>query len=155
MIAPQRIRLSRARGWRLPPGTVNVARAGKHPGRWGNIWIVGKHGTRAQCAAMFYQTARGFIDLGCGSPTVEEQLTLHRRIRRHLAALAGQDIACWCALDGGACHGDVLLVLANPGLPAPPWFANGVDLPRARLGMDAAQIEKLQRAKRRAEGQIA
>lgn len=151
MTAPQRIRLSRARGWRLPQGTVNVARAGKNPGRWGNIWIVGKHGTRAQCAALFLQTARGFISLGSESPTVDEQLALHRRIKRNLADLAGHDVACWCAFDGGACHGDVLLVLANPGLPVPAWFAKGVDLPRVRLGIDAAQLEKLNRAKRRRE----
>ena len=131
--------------------TVNVARADKHPGRFGNIWIVGKHGTRAQCAAMFYQTARGFISLGSESPTVDEQLALHHRIKRNLADLSGHDIACWCALDGGACHGDVLLALANPGLPVPAWFAEGVDLPRVRLGMAAADIQKLQRAKRRRE----
>lgn len=151
MTAPQRIRLSRAKGWRLPEGTVNVARADKHPSRFGNIWIVGKHGTRAQCAALYYQTARGFIDLGCRSPTIEEQLALHRRIKRNLADLAGHDIACWCALDGGACHGDVLLVLANPDLPVPAWFAEGVDIGRVRLGMHADQIAKLERARKKRE----
>lgn len=45
MTAPHRIRLSRAKGWRIPENTVNVA--------------------------------------------------------------------CWCALDGKPCHGDVLLEVAN------------------------------------------
>lgn len=31
--------------------------------------------------------------------------------------LAGRDLACWCPL-GQPCHADVLLELANPGLPA-------------------------------------
>ena len=35
---PRRIRLSRARGWRLPENAVNVAR----PGPWGNPFVVGK-----------------------------------------------------------------------------------------------------------------
>lgn len=32
------------------------------------------------------------------------------------AELAGRDLACWCRLDR-PCHADVLLELANPGLP--------------------------------------
>ena len=38
---PQLIRLSRAKGWRMPPNTVKVDRTTK----WGNPFIVGKHGT--------------------------------------------------------------------------------------------------------------
>lgn len=35
--SPVRVQLSRAKGWRMPPNTVKVAR----PCRWGNPWRVG------------------------------------------------------------------------------------------------------------------
>ena len=31
----------------------------------------------------------------------------------NLHTLRGHDLACWCPLDGGPCHADVLLELAN------------------------------------------
>lgn len=127
---PQRIRLSRARGWRLPEGAVNVAR----PGKLGNPFIVGKHGTRAECAAKYLQLARGFLTFS-EEIDVDLQVKAHRAIHRALPDLKGKDVACWCALDGGACHGDVLLALANPDLPLPAWLADGVTLRRMRLGM--------------------
>ena len=141
---PKRIRLSRAKGWRLPPGTVRVGR----PSRWGNPFIVGKHGTREQCAAKFYQLAGGFISFSEDIET-ETQMTMYRRVRRQISDLAGKDLACWCALDGGACHADVLLVLANPGMPLPKWMTTPTELPRMRLGMDARDIERLKREKMR------
>ncbi|MEO5605594.1 MAG: DUF4326 domain-containing protein [Novosphingobium sp.] len=149
MTQAQRIRLSRAKGFRLPANAVNVAR----PGRWGNPFVVGKHGTRAQCAAKFYVLARGFVAFSEPDISVDAQLTVYRRIRRHAADLAGHDLACWCALDGEPCHGDVLLMLANPGHPAPAWLRAGVDLPRVRLGMDIKTIEKLNRRKARPEAE--
>jgi hypothetical protein len=30
-----------------------------------------------------------------------------------LAPLRGHDLACWCPLDGGPCHADTLVELAN------------------------------------------
>ncbi len=33
--------------------------------------------------------------------------------RPALTPLRGHDLACWCPLDGGPCHGDTLLELAN------------------------------------------
>ena len=138
----ERIRLSRARGWRLPPGAVSVAR----PGKWGNPFIVGRDGTRLQSVAMFAILADGFIDCG-GRLSVDEQLTLHRRIRRSIGELQGRDLACWCALDGGPCHADVLLWLANKDRPFP--LKGRVDLPRVRLGMAASDLEAALRKKRR------
>lgn len=146
---PQRIRLSRARGFRLPANAVVVAR----PSRWGNPFIVGKHGTRAQCCAKFYQLARGMIVFSEADITVDQQMTFYRRIRRHVAELQGKDLACWCPLDGGACHADILLCLANPGYPAPTWFADGIDVGRVRFGMSASTIEKLNRRKFKLEAQ--
>lgn len=139
----QRIRLSRAKGWRLPENTVNVAR----PGKLGNPFIVGRHGTRAECAAKFLQMARGFISL-TDNIDCNLQVKVNRTIKRALPDLAGKDIACWCALDGGACHGDVLLALANPDQPIAAWLREGVTLKRMRIGIT---IEDYLVGKRRAE----
>jgi hypothetical protein len=133
----ERIRLSRARGWRLPENAVNIAR----PGKWGNPFVVGRDGTRLQCAAMFAQLARGFIDLG-GRVSAEAQLQLYLRVRDERSELEGRDLACWCALDGGACHGDILLHLAN-GTPLPEWCRGEIELPRVRLGMAADDFKGL------------
>lgn len=139
MTAPQRIRLSRARGWRLPDGAINVAR----PGKWGNPFVVGRDGTRAQCVAKFWVLAKGFIALH-GPVSVEEQLALWQRLRRSIRTLSGRDLACWCPLDGEPCHGDVLLSLANR-IPLPAWAAMPIELPRPRLGMSARDLLKLKR----------
>ncbi len=144
MSGPRRIRLSRARGWRLPANAINVAR----PGKWGNPFVVGKDGTRLQCAAMFAALASGFISFG-DSADPDSQLRTWRQVTRRIGDLAGHDLACWCALDGGPCHADVLLWLANPETTRPAWLAGGIDLGRVRIGMEAAKMEKLQRLKRR------
>ena len=144
MAEPRRIRLSRAKGWRLPANAVNVAR----PGKWGNPFIVGKDGTRIQCVAMFLQLARGFIDLG-GRVPVDDQLSLHRRLRRSIGELKGKDLACWCALDGEPCHGDVLLHLANGGGHLERLINREILLPRVRLGILAADLERARREKRK------
>lgn len=108
--APKRIRLSRAKGWRIPEGTINVARG---PGRkWGNPFVVGQHGTRCQCVEWFALNLCGYMPL-----TVHDDLQLLQLYRTAAFAVAdemrGHDVACWCALDGKPCHGDVLLHLWN------------------------------------------
>jgi hypothetical protein len=136
---PKRIRLSRARGFRLPEGAVNVAR----PGKRGNPFIVGKDGTRIQCVVLFAQLARGFIDLGGRIPP-EDQLTMYRRLRRAATDIKGRDVACWCALDG-PCHGDVWLHLANGGGYLDYLVGQEIELPRVRIGMAAWDFQKLRR----------
>lgn len=144
MNAPARIRLSRAKGWRMPNNAVHVGR----PSRWGNPFVVGKHGTREQCAAKFYQLSRGFISL-TDDIEVEDQMTMYRRLRRHITDLTGKDLACWCRLDDGPCHADILLLMANPGLTQPDWMNRPINLARPRIGLAAADIEKANRAKAR------
>jgi hypothetical protein len=154
VILPRRIRLSRAKGWRLPDNAVNCAR----PGRWGNPFVIGKHGSRAQCVAMFYQLEQGFVAFSYDDPTVEQQLTMHRRIRRHVHELAGRDLACWCALDGEPCHADLLLLRANPDLYdqlRAAWMDRPIALSRVRLGMSASDLEKFNRARKRRQREVA
>lgn len=117
-MSPVRIQLQRTKGWRLPPNTVNVAR----PGRWGNpfsVELVGRERAisafRDLCLGMFSGPA--FKDL-----TDEQFNALYASVERFRKghggqvdvrySLAGVNVACWCRLDE-ACHGDVLLELAN------------------------------------------
>lgn len=107
-IMPKRIQLRRTRGWRLPAEAVNVAR----PGPWGNPFVVGKHGTRAECVDLYEKLLAGLICLSNG-PAVAEQRRARDHVLAHMDELRGKDLACWCRLDGKPCHGDVLLRLAN------------------------------------------
>ena len=93
---PQRIQLSRAKGWRKPDGAAVVAR----PSRWGNPHKVkprGEH-TAAEAVALYERDLLGG-QLGVTAADVRQDL-------------AGRDLACWCA-PGQPCHADVLLRIAN------------------------------------------
>ena len=108
------MQLSRAKGWRLPPNTVIVAR----PSVWGNefkVWqdLDGKwHCSHTSC----------HWDVGSKAEGLAMAVKLHvehmrKRIDTYGAAtellpLRGKNLACWCKLDQ-PCHADVLLELAN------------------------------------------
>ena len=99
---PQRIRLSRAKGWRMPENTVSVAR----PGHWGNCFKVG----------MPAPDWMGVPTL----ETIEQVVAAHRhmvmttpgKVLEVRTYLHGKNLACWCVL-GAPCHGDTLLAVAN------------------------------------------
>lgn len=105
---PQRIRLSRKKGWRLPPNAVNVAR----PGPWGNPFVVGPGMTRAEAVRLHELMMGGYICM-TRKPSVDEQREAVRYAIANIDKLHGKDLACWCALDGGPCHADLLLRAAN------------------------------------------
>jgi hypothetical protein len=111
---PERIRLSRARGWRKPPNTVIVAR----PSKWGNPFPVPEPFTRAEAIGMFRE-----LVLNREAFWVDPEGVRHRftsgyadhpvpTLEQIRSELAGKNLACWCRLDE-ACHADVLLELAN------------------------------------------
>lgn len=116
MIGPKRIQLSRRKGWRMPPNTVNVAR----PGPFGNPWTikgaraVGYLGADAKIAAYCVSLYRDWL----ASPPRSLTQMLYRgeekraAIFQGLPGLRGKNLACWCPLDQ-PCHADVLLDLAN------------------------------------------
>lgn len=81
--------LNKRRG-RIPPGAVYIGR----PGRWGNPFVIGRDGTRQQVIAKY-----------------REYLLCSERLMAALPELRGKDLVCWCAPE--ACHGDVLVQLAN------------------------------------------
>lgn len=115
-MSPQRITLSRAKGWRMPENTVRVAR----PGYYGNPYTVDVFGL--PLAVDLY---RNTLE-GCWSPSLVEGLSdataahayrlhceLHGRMQLRPAwLLRGKNLACWCK-QGEPCHADVLLELAN------------------------------------------
>ena len=109
---PERIQLSRRKGWRMPANTVKVCR----PGKWGNpvtkqayedlTAILGPGRLPADWrvwAVKNYEAWLGGEIAELGTPPAVEAIR---------AELAGKNLACWCPLDG-PCHGDVLLELAN------------------------------------------
>lgn len=111
--SPRRIRRSRAKGARLPENTVCVDRSTK----WGNPFVVGKHGTRAECVHLFKTLMAGYV---CISSDIAPNLLMAYRAMvvadRH--QLKGKHLACWCSLDG-PCHADVLLKVAAMSPVAP------------------------------------
>ena len=78
---------------KLSPGAVYIGR----PSKWGNPFIVGKHGTREQVIQKYAShigtmVSEGLIDI---------------------SELRGKGLVCWCSPL--PCHGDILLKLANKG----------------------------------------
>jgi len=122
---PERLRLSRARGFRLPLKAKSVAR----PHRWGNPFIVWRNqewyadtwntaehhmGFAVKCADNL--TAR-WIATEAYSQALDggwKMLPSKDEIRK---VLAGLDLACWCPLPEPGqpdwCHATVLLKEAN------------------------------------------
>jgi hypothetical protein len=80
----------------MPDGAVYIGRANRHYGlarsKWCNPFNIGKDGTREDVIRLFVE---------CSLP----------RLMPHIHLLRGKDLVCWCAPQ--ACHGDVLLELAN------------------------------------------
>lgn len=107
MSAPKRIRLSRAKGWRIPEGAVKVDRSTA----LGNPFIVGTHGDAAECVYLFRMLLTGYLPVAKGL-SFDDLRMKYRAISDRFEALRGKDLACWCALDK-PCHADVLLDLAN------------------------------------------
>jgi hypothetical protein len=106
----KRVQLSRAKGWRMPPNTVSVAR----PTQWGNPWRVARDGDAAYCVEQY---RRCILDLPVDAwPQSDlDQFVANRLLRPSVGVvwfcLAGKNLACWCRLDA-PCHGDVLLEIA-------------------------------------------
>src|SRR6266568_9120580 len=88
---PKRIQRKRTKGSKMPPNTVYVGR----PSRWGNVFQIGKDGTREQVLSMHREWLIGAFST---KPPDE----------KYFAPLRGKNLACWCPLNQ-PCHADVLL----------------------------------------------
>lgn len=105
---PKRIQLSRRAGWRMPPGTKKVDRSTK----WGNPFIVGKHGTQGQCVAWHRELLETENPVTAAPVPIGEQLAHLAYVKRNLHTIIGSDVACWCRLSQ-QCHGDNYLRLSD------------------------------------------
>ena len=74
-----------------PKDAVYIGR----PSKWGNPFIIGRHGGRDEVISKYEEYLRNIPEL---VKAVKEELE-------------GRDLVCWCAPE--ACHGDVLLKIAN------------------------------------------
>ena len=112
---PERIQLSRAKGWRMPENTVSVTRG---PGRiWGNPFTVRDAIVIArvrpdQAPAFSAACFRIWIAGGRADWMGPESDAAAAAILARLPELRGKNLACWCA-PGSPCHADVLLEMAN------------------------------------------
>ncbi|MGG7510939.1 DUF4326 domain-containing protein [Plantibacter sp. YIM 135249] len=131
---PERVQLSRRKGYRKPENAVVVSR----PSKWGNPFAERiPHGETLQpteTRALLVKQFRMWLVDGAKPEEVVRQTPLrtesgqlwisHMRptkrpnLRDVRAELAGKDLACWCPLDQ-PCHADVLLKIANPPTPVP------------------------------------
>lgn len=127
---PVRVQLSRKKGWRMPPNTINVAR----PTLWSNPFIIGAASgcdftdggdPTPMIAAMTREQVIEFyrdMVLGMLSPDMHphghrwmerfKKATSNAHPAEYLSSLRGKNLACWCK-PGEPCHADVLLELAN------------------------------------------
>mgnify|MGYP001405663058 CR=1 FL=1 len=64
------------------------------PSKWGNQFVIGKDGDRAEVIRKY-----------------REYLLGNESLMRSLHELRGKRLGCWCSPQ--ACHGDVLVELAN------------------------------------------
>lgn len=84
------------------PRAVHCKRERHHlyvgrPSKWGNPFVVGKHGARGECIARY-----------------EAWLRENTQLLAALQELSGLVLGCWCAPR--TCHGDVLVRLANASM---------------------------------------
>ena len=103
---PERVQLSRKRGWRMPPNTIKIDRST----RWGNPFRTGeraKHPVTGR--SVLVSTREMAISLFALYMDTPEGATLATEARQ---LLKGRNLACWCK-QGQSCHGDVLLDIAN------------------------------------------
>lgn len=115
MTAPARIRLSRAKGWKMPDNTLKVDRTTP----WGNPFRTGLHGTAEDCVRRYTLLLLGNLVIGGKGgpiPAIEDQRTTLKFVWHNWATLTGKNLACWCQ-DGAPCHAHVLLELANNEKP--------------------------------------
>ena len=113
---PQRITLSRAKGWRMPPNTVKVDRSTK----LGNPFPIDCYG-REKAVDKFRRLITGNMSTFEMSTSSRQDwasshgislVHVRRQILDRLPELRGKNLACWCK-PGEPCHADVLIEIAN------------------------------------------
>ena len=125
---PKRIKLSRAKGWRMPENTIKVDRSSCYGnpfpvtkgtktkmGVTSPVWQVGTWGGPAMWFKDTEDDARKMaIDAFAAWIALPQQAQLLAKAK---AELRGKNLACWC--KAGDCHADVWLRLVNSTDEAP------------------------------------
>lgn len=106
---PERIQLSRAKGWRMPENTVKVDRSTRwgNPYRWQDYELKSSDVPWDVCPQEF--ATQLAVDAFCEDAATDALPVKRADIVRELR---GKNLACWCK-PGTPCHADVLLRLAN------------------------------------------
>lgn len=136
---PERIQLSRAAGWRMPPNTVKVDRSTK----WGNPFAVGPGRTQETCVDLYTKLLAGYIAL-VGKPTYKDLEAYLAFARAQISDLHGKNLACWCK-PGTPCHADVLLEIAATERVSDAalrrlWDQARADTPDGKCGWQQAKL---------------
>ena len=129
MTQPVRLQLSRRKGFGLQAWSREVnglpAVRVSRPGPFGNPFTVsgcrdaGFSGSDAELAARCVGAFRVWLGPHWRENWDGEESERRRAyLLSRLSDLRGHNLACWCALDGGPCHADVLLEIVNPGAEA-------------------------------------
>jgi hypothetical protein len=111
---PERLQLSRRKGYRKPEGAVVVAR----PSKWGNPFTFDGYLSQewtypsGEPFKLTKEVLREWAFRDFRRELLDGHLHAYPSIAEIRTALAGKDLACWCPLDQ-PCHADVLLELAN------------------------------------------
>lgn len=103
---PDRVRLSRAKGWRMPDNTVKADRTTL----LGNPFVTGKHGTQERCVELHRLLIAGYVAIGMDN--VDAQIAHRKHVIENRAEYRGKNLGCWCR-DGTPCHVDTLLPVFN------------------------------------------
>ena len=74
---------------------------------WGNPFLVGVHGTRAECIESFREWLLSGRSLGNNEATVQRR----EWILKNVHTLRGRTLVCFCKPK--ACHADVLVEMAD------------------------------------------
>lgn len=114
MIAPVRIQLSRAKGFRLQEHSLALnglpcVKVSRGPGsKWGNPFRVGD----ALHIGPAYSGRDTIVRDAAHAVSLYRRWVFNLRSATEIATLRGKNLACWCK-PGAPCHADVLLELAN------------------------------------------
>lgn len=92
--------------------------------KWGNPFIIGKHGSREEVIELYRQYVLGNPEL-----------------RNSIPELKGKVLGCFC--KPAPCHGDILAKLANGELPMYKKLSVGIDQSYQRTGISIAADNKL------------
>ena len=107
-LKPERIQLSRKRGFRMPSDSVKVDRAT----RWGNPFHTHGDGYPMDKALAVELFRKQLKDNGAFIARITGQGSMMTTVEDIQRELKGKNLACWCPLDQ-PCHADVLLEIAN------------------------------------------